>query len=174
MDFLHRELFSIIFLLIHWEFHIMHPDHNHFPFLPYLSPTPQEIKNRKNFNLCFYMLMGTIKLSGACPFNRTESFPSLCQKSSILESYTSLSPSHFNKFSYMTSCLGCYIFWGGVEVGVVVVTEPSMFLFPSCISAIMGITVKVASLLLQSVGAQTMGFHTVSDDSTDFKYGSCL
>lgn len=71
------------FLLILWEFHIIHQDHTHFPFLPSLLPTlvssysPPKIKIKNKTNLCYlYRHWSMIKFSVAFHLSRTKLFPS--------------------------------------------------------------------------------------------------
>lgn len=59
----------------------------------------------------------------------------------------------------MASFLGLYFLGDGL---VEVIKTTSMFLLLSCVYAVIDISVKVASLLLQSARAWIMGFFTVS------------
>lgn len=46
--------FNIIFLLVLWEFHVIQPDHTHFPVLPcpppYDSPTTKQQPQNSSFH----------------------------------------------------------------------------------------------------------------------------
>lgn len=71
-----------IFLLSHWEFHIMHPGHIHFPVLPGSSPAlvtfPQIKEEEKRSNLCHpYTHWNMIKFPVSRPLKKIESFPTL-------------------------------------------------------------------------------------------------
>lgn len=80
---------NIIFSLILWVLHIMHPDHTHFLVLPCPPPIPGSFPQNKNNNkiyknkekikpnFCYlYTYRSMVKLSMVCPLSRAESLPS--------------------------------------------------------------------------------------------------
>lgn len=82
--FIFKTFFNIIFLLIVWEFHIVHPYHIHFLILPSLPPTnpydlPQEKEEQKEEkgkkSHIFVAHWSMVKLPVASPLKKTESSP---------------------------------------------------------------------------------------------------
>lgn len=76
---------NIKFLLINWEFHIMHPNYTHFPILPGQPPStlvsdspprPPPPEKKKKSSICdARILTGMVQLPVASPFKKTEFLP---------------------------------------------------------------------------------------------------
>lgn len=115
-----------------------------------------------------------VKLSIACPLNRTESFPSHIYARSHQPWRAALQHLHHTneKFSLMASSLGCY-FWSG-NVGQGLSQESSLFLPLTCAYHSLISQQKYPSFFSQSVGPQVLGLHKDSDNSTDHEHNLWL
>lgn len=116
--------FFIIFSLIIWEFHIMNPEHTHFPVLPglplppTLRPPHQKKEKKSKSNLCCpYTHWNMVKLPVASPLRRPESFPT---RTPARSHQVSILITTVKEFSSMAFCLDCFVLGVG-ELGVGVI-----------------------------------------------------